>query len=428
MTNNKSVFFQGKETPGSLCVLTITATFPSLIQPWLVNQLAQIVENGGDNRILARRSDMAVYASSIDRYNLLTKFRVISESKTKLIISLMRLMLNYKTWRAFFKSLLRYPAILGAKQYSLKEKLYAALLAPYFGLSDIDLIHSHSEMAGNKFMPIIDALNRPLVVTFHGLPPVGVKPIEHEERIRYVSRASIILVNTQFAKKQYVSLGATADKIKIIPQGINLDDFPFKLRSFPQDEICILTVGRYHHDKGQKYAIEAIAELVHAGVNLRYRLVGNGPDLENLKQLTIQLGIDKNVEFYRSLSDQQLSEIYQTSHIFILPSLTARDGLHEETQGVVLQEAQASGLIVIATNVGGIPECIDDGVSGFLVDDRSSKAIAARLTKIISSSEKWEEYQTLGRRWVEERYDIRVIGKKIKSLYANVIEAYPNKQ
>jgi glycosyltransferase involved in cell wall biosynthesis len=121
------------------------------------------------------------------------------------------------------------------------------------------------------------------------------------------------------------------------------------------------------------------------------------------------------------LNDSELRDIYAKSHLFILPSLKSEDGFHEETQGVVLQEAQAVGLITLATKTGGIPECIDDGVSGFLVEDRSAEAIADKLSTLISESDKWSTYQKAGRKWVEDRYDIDVIGKKINAIYKSLI-------
>jgi colanic acid/amylovoran biosynthesis glycosyltransferase len=402
-------------------VLTITATFPSLIQPWLVNQLVQIINNGGSNHILARREELGVYPDDVDRYDLLNCYRLVPETRAMLVKSILTNMLSAKGVVAFIRGILKYPGVLFSKRFTYKEKLFSLFLFPYFGMRKISIIHSHSEMAGNKLLPIVHVLNKPLVVTFHGLPPVGVKPISAVERLRYSRAASVILVNTEFAKRQYVSLGAEPDKIKILPQGINLGDFKFQERPFPIGEVNVLTVGRFHPDKGQKYALQAVASLIKKGVAMRYRLVGNGPDRAELECLSIELGIERQVEFYSGLNDSELRDIYAKSHLFILPSLKSEDGFHEETQGVVLQEAQAVGLITLATKTGGIPECIDDGVSGFLVEDRSAEAIANKLSTLISESDKWSTYQKAGRKWVEDRYDIDVIGKKINAIYKSLI-------
>lgn len=422
MLENIKYFFKKKNNQKGKVVLTVAATFPSLIQPWLVNQLTQIVINGGENKIVARRSELGVYDSNIDKYGLFKNYRIVPEDKLTLVLTQLCFLLTPNSLYKFLKGLPKYFDLLRSSNFTLKEKFHAFFLIPYMGLDYVDIIHSHSEMAGNKFMPFIVELGVPFVITFHGLPPIGVNKISDAERTRYTQQASIILVNTEFAKRQYISLGASADKIKIIPQGLNLDDFPFKHKPFPDDSaVNILTVGRYHPDKGQRYAIRAIANLIQKGMNIKYRLVGNGPDLDGLISLAADLNISDAIEFYSSVSDEQLQALYSISHIFVLPSLKAKDGFHEETQGVVLQEAQASGLITIATKVGGIPECLDAGVSGFLVNDRSSDEIEDCLTEIISKPDKWVAYQRDGRKWVEDNYDINVIGKKMDTIYNDLL-------
>ncbi len=422
MVDGSSKFFHSKKKNKKKRVLTIAATFPSLIQPWLVNQLVQIKQNGGENRILARRSKMDVYASNIDKYGFLKIYKIIEESNKDLLLSTIRSLVNPKFLISTLRGITRYHRVFFSKKFTFSEKIYSIFLTPYMGLKNIDLIHSHSEMAGNKLLPITVALNKPFIFTFHGLPPVGVNPITSKQRQRYIEQASVIFVNTEFAKKQYVTLGGDPQKIRVVPQGISLDEFPFKIRPYPKDgEINLLTVGRYHLDKGQQYSIHAVAGLVKKGVKIKYRLVGSGPEIGNLRAVAKKLGVSANVQFFSSLSDEALREIYDSSHMFILPSLKSHDGFHEETQGVVLQEAQASGLITIATKTGGIPECIDDGVSGFLVVDRSADAIEEKLLEIIGSPEKWEAYQVAGRKWVENRYDIEYIGKILDSVYEEML-------
>lgn len=422
MCESLNKFYTRRPRIVELRVLTITATFPSLIQPWLVNQLVQIIENGGENRILARHSETKVYNSNIDRYRLIEHALLVPDSKMGLIKINLGILFSLAGSIAFLRGIARLPRVLLAQQFTLKEKLLSFLMIPYMGLADVDVIHSHSEMAGNRFMPIIYALAKPLVITFHGLPPAGVNPITREQRGRYAKQSSFILVNTDFAKKQYVSLGADETKIRILPQGTDLEKFPFRARTFPENNTMnILTVGRFHPDKGQQYAISAIASLIKDGFKIKYRLVGNGPERERLQQLGRELEVEEHIEFFSQISDEKLQEIYDDSHIFILPSLTDKEGLHEETQGVVLQEAQASGLITIATRAGGIPECIDDGVSGFLVEDRSEDAIKRQLIDIIHMPERWVEIQLKGRQWVEEKYSIRMIGKKINRLYQSLL-------
>ena len=121
------------------------------------------------------------------------------------------------------------------------------------------------------------------------------------------------------------------------------------------------------------------------------------------------------------LSDAELRQLYDKSHIFILPSLKAKDGFHEETQAVVIQEAQASGVIVIATNAGGIPECVDDGKSAFLVNDRSADEITEQVLALLSESDSWGHIRRAARKWVEEHFCSNVIGKRMNDVYVSLL-------
>ena len=154
-------------------------------------------------------------------------------------------------------------------------------------------------------------------------------------------------------------------------------------------------------------------------------------DRDSLEELARDLSVGDRVTFLGALNERPLLAEYANAHVFILPSLRDRTGHDcEETQGVVLQEAQCSGKIVVATRTGGIPECVDDGVSGFLVEDRSAEALAGRLADIATHPEDWERWQRLGREWVERNFDMQMIGQKLWDIYMELLHAehYPEGQ
>lgn len=408
---------QASATSKAVNVLTITASFPSLIQPWLVNHLVQIIRHGGDNRIVSRREEQDVFTDAIVENNLLEKYCCIGDNKAEWVAFYVKAMADSQLRQRTQQLMQHYQP--GAR--SLKHKLFDRLASPAFAHTP-DIIHCHSEPAGTRFIKLIQASRAPMVMTFHGLPPVGVTPISDQQRKEYTATAEAIFVNTEFAKQQYLSLGAPEDKFIIVPQGIDLSRWPFEPRPFPSDgTVRLLTVGRLHPDKGHKYALEAVARLISQGHDIHYTIVGSGPQKQQIAQQAEQLGIADRVEIHSAIPDKQLAAIYRRSHIFVLPSLKSKDGFHEETQGVVLQEAQATGLITIATRSGGIPECIDDGESGFLVPDRDADGLADMLATIISQADNWVDIQTKARDWVETHYAADVIGAKMNQYYQQVI-------
>lgn len=407
--------------------LIVSTKFPNTIQPWLANSTAQIVKHGGSAEIFSMESGDNNYASVVDEYLLKDSTTNLNFSEKKILRALVK---NFLSPRNFFNSI---KGIFIAPKYLSKHKSFTSnligtlVLAPHFIKKNIDIIHSHFEITGHKFLPIVRAQHVPFVVTFHGLPPPGVTQLPEKMRAEYIAAADVILVNTDFAKKQYVNLGAPEEKIKIIPQGIATKDFAFIAKPKPTNApIELLSVGRFHADKGHKYVLQALPDLVKSGCNLHYTLVGTGPDQGQLEKMVEELDLQNVVSFHSKISEQQLKEIYAKAHIFIFPSLKAIDGFHEETQGVAVQEAQASGLIVIATKTGGIPECVEDGKSAFLVADRNSSAIADKILWIIDNPQQWYEWQCNARNHVETHFDIDAIGDRLMQIYADTITQFQN--
>lgn len=407
--------------------LIVSTKFPNTIQPWLANSTAQILRHGGEVEIFSMEAGDKNYSPVIDEYHLKSNIINLNFQGDKIFIAIAN---NFFNPRNFFNSIC---GIFTARKYLSKHKSFtsnligALVLAPHFIKKNIDIIHSHFEITGHKLLPVIKAQQVPFVVTFHGLPPPGVTQLPDQMRAEYVEAADIILVNTEFAKKQYIALGAPAEKIKIIPQGIATKDFAFVAKPKPTNApVALLSVGRFHADKGHKYVLQALPELIKHGYNLRYTLVGTGPDRIQLEKMVEELHLENVVSFHSSISEQKIKEIYANSHIFIFPSLKAIDGFHEETQGVAIQEAQASGLIVIATKTGGIPECVEDGKSAFLIDDRNATAIADKIRWIIDNPQQWHEWQHNARNYVETHFDIDAIGDRLMQIYTDTIAQFQN--
>lgn len=403
---------------GPFTVWVFASKFPSTIQPWLANSVAQVARLNGQVKIFSTQAGDNEYATVIDKYALTEHTELVETTGGKALLQIVKNFVHPRTVINSLKSILSSGRYTSQHKGMLSNIQSRLILAPFLTKQNVHVVHSHFEATGHKLLPIVKAQGVPFVITFHGLPPPGVNPLPQKMREEYVDQASAVLVNTQFAKKQYVSLGADSSKIHILPQGTDIGRFTFVQKPYPTNAtINVLTVGRFHPDKGQEYALRGIAPLIKQGIKLHYTLVGSGPDRERLEALAGELGIQEHTTFKTGLTEEQLIAEYHTAHIFILPSLRALDGFHEETQGVALQEAQSCGAIVIATLSGGIPECIDDGKTGFLVEDRNPEAIASKIRYLADNPEAWQELQSNGRKAVETHYSIDVIGEKLMALY-----------
>lgn len=407
--------------------LIVSTKFPNTIQPWLANSTAQIVKHGGSVEIFSMEAGDRHYASVVDEYQLTNKITYLNFSGKKILFAIANNFFNPRNTLSSIKGLFIAPKYLSKHKTFISNLIGTLVLAPHFVKKELDLVHSHFEITGHKFLPVARAQQVPFVVTFHGLPPPGVSQLPDKMRREYIDAADVILVNTEFAKKQYVTLGAPSGKVQIIPQGIVTKNFTFTAKPIPTNApIELLSVGRFHTDKGHQYVLQALPDLLKQGYNLHYTLVGTGPERGRLEKMAEELGLQNVVSFHSIVSEQKLKEIYARAHIFIFPSVKAIDGFHEETQGVAIQEAQASGLIVIATKTGGIPECVEDGKSAFLIDDRNPTSIADKIRWVIDNPQRWNEWQHNARHHVETYFDIDVIGDRLMQIYADTIAQFQN--
>ena len=178
----------------------------------------------------------------------------------------------------------------------------------------------------------------------------------------------------------------------------------------------MLSVGRFHPDKGQGYILLALRRLRDKKINAHLNLVGVGPKKERLITLTKRLNLTEYVSIHSGIGANELKVLYKEAHFFLLASTSSdkdSSGAHTETQGVVLQEAQASGCIPVASRVGGIPEVLNHDHDGLLVQQRSSNGIASAVIKILNSKERYETYQKNGRLNVENNFSSKVTSQKL---------------
>ncbi len=407
-------------------LLVLAPRFPSINQPWMDTYLEQLQHHEITFKVIAENKSPRKYHEKVDRIGLgrhiipvlMENINIIYSSLlSSLFHPRVTLSLARITWTIFHPKL----------KFSVSLKSMLQVLHCSYCISHLEqlkLIHSHSELFCYYFLPISVQRRIPLILTFHGLLPHGLLQLSPVRRQLLGDYAVCILVNTNAAKQQAVTLGYPEEKIKVLPQGLPLEEFPFVSKPAPQhnETVQLLTVGRYHRDKGHAYALLALRRLIDRGVDAHWHFVGVGPDKKRLNSFVQKIGLIERVTFHENLDQAAKNVLYQQCNLFILPSLNDRTLRGPvETQGVVLQEAQASGCIPIATRVGGIPECINDKEDGLLVPDRSHRAIADAICYLLARPEQWPSYQTKGRRNVEERFSADVIGERMAKLLTEVM-------
>ena len=172
----------------------------------------------------------------------------------------------------------------------------------------------------------------------------------------------------------------------------------------------ILCVGRLCSAKAQHLFLDALAGLDATAAPWRATLVGDGPDRETLVRRAAELGLAQRVEFTGALGQDRVRELYRQADIFVLPSFA--EGLP-----VVLMEAMAMGLPCLSTRIAGIPELIEDDVSGLLVPAGDTEALGHALARLLADAALRQRLGQAGREAVVRDYDAAVNAAKAAALF-----------
>ncbi|MBE2260096.1 MAG: glycosyltransferase family 4 protein [Rhodobacteraceae bacterium] len=178
-----------------------------------------------------------------------------------------------------------------------------------------------------------------------------------------------------------------------------------------RDVGTVLFLGRLGERKGTFVLLKAVSLLSSAGIAVRLWLGGDG-DIDAIRKCAADLGIAERVELLGWVSGDRKSRLLNTAGIYCLPSFN--EGLP-----ISLLEAMASGMSVVTTPVGGIPEAVSDGAEGYLVAPGDAEALAEKLRDLIRNPELAEHMGSLGRRKVIEQFAAEVIVPKVEALYGS---------
>ncbi|MBU0668092.1 glycosyltransferase [Patescibacteria group bacterium] len=182
-------------------------------------------------------------------------------------------------------------------------------------------------------------------------------------------------------------------------------------RADPQDFV-ILVVAELHPRKGLKYLIEAFARINTNIPKIKLVLVGEGPERKILEKLIKRLKIVNQVVL--TGRRENIPQILKSANLFILPSV-------KEAFGIVLLEAMAAQLPIIATNTGGIPEIVENHKSGELVEPQNIDALAAKMEEVIRSNALMQKLAYMGHHRVKE-FDAKVMAEKTEKIYDLVLK------
>lgn len=398
-------------------IVFLVDAFPTISETFILNQITGLMDLGHEVFIFsAARPEERDLHEDIRRYGLLKKTYYHNDRPRNWFARLALAMklaffLGWRNPRAVANSLnvFRY----GRDALSLTY-FYKVML--FLGIGAVDVIQCHYGPNGNLGARLkAMGIGGKLVVMFHGY---DIRRGIEEGGMIYrpaFEQADRILSISEYSEKHLLAFGAPSEKIHYHPVGVDLKRYK---QASPKAEAAkgrfrILTVSRLIEEKGLRYGLEAVHTLLRRGLDVCYDIVGDGPLRGELKDQVAALDMCDVVHFYGRQTQTSVIHLLQETQAFLLPSVA-------EALPVVLMEAQAMGVPVVATAVGSVYQIVADRESGYLVASEDVEAMADRLEALVRNPEQAAAMGRNGRRQIEGRYDIAELNRRLVELYEDL--------
>lgn len=406
-------------------VAYIVRRFPVLSQTFVLAEVRDHFLSGLDVDVIAirKRSDSATAISVDEIPPLRITYLGIEFYWPKLALKLLLSLTNRSSIQAAFRSLRHAPrplAIIG---------LQRAILASQFAkiCPDYDIFHCHFGDLGEDVAAALIAAKAQtkLITTIHAQEITKGQSPDQMPLSNLIKRADLLLpVNSLWAQRL---ADAGIDPRKITTHHMGVDASALKpVRPAPSRTVAICTTGRMVEKKGLRYTIAALRILLdrRPDIHVRMDVVGSGPLYDAIAVQIIELGLTSHIILHGGLSHGETLKMVANCDIFVLPSVTAADGDMEGIP-VALMEAMAFEKPVISTWHSGIPELVENEVSGILCQERSAEQISRALERLCDSLETRDAMGVQGRRRVMSEFETRSLGRLLRSHYNKLASPIP---
>lgn len=421
-------------------IAVVVTNFPTLSETFIINQMAGLLERGCDLRIyctghvdyLAKRHRI------VDRYGLMD--RIVSvphlhRSRLKRLLGAAGALVRNPSHLPLLLSSLNVFRF-GRRSLNLLQ-FFKHLAVVHFATHDYDVVHAHFGDNGVYMEEVLRKAGQDarLVVSFHGYDLSDFDGAYYRDLFRRPDTR--FTANTAYSLEKLLALGAPAEAAHVVPESLDTDYFtcregegsagrqdttggqgdaerhggPKGARPFE-----MLFVGRLVHFKNPLGAIHIAEALSNRGHRVHLTVVGSGGLYGACEAYVRERGLSEVVEMRGAGTQEEVLGLMKVADLFLFPGVVDETG-RAENQGLVLQEAQALALPVVTSDVGGIPEGILDGESGYVVTSGKTEDYVDRIVSLIEDPERRREMGRMGRRYMEERYDFRVVTAWLERIY-----------
>lgn len=374
-----------------MSILFVLPEFPKYSETFVIDQIVGLLDRGLDVRILAisrgpnpAAGDIVATRGLMERTTFIfdhsasasTSWQILAQRLRQVLPGLprarVRRALSVRRYGHTAKSL-----VLAGAARRLKQPLKAQAIIAHFGPTGV--------LAAN--LRSLGLLEGPLYTVFHGYDlsrhSVLARHTEDYRRL-FASGERMLPISTRWGLK-LEALGCAPEKIQVHRMGVDLDSFRF----VPPEGVLpsrvrplrVVSVARLVEKKGVLYLCQAVSQLVQRKIPIELEIIGDGPLQLGLERFVAEQALAGQIHIRGRRDKAYVQAALARADVFALPSITAADG-DQEGIPVSLMEAMASGVPCLSTLHSGIPELIEDGLSGWLVPERDATALAEKLASI----------------------------------------------
>ena len=291
----------------------------------------------------------------------------------------------------------------------------------------LDLVHVHYALphATSAWMAqemYAEHGRLPVVTTLHGtdITIVGQHPSLHSiTRFSILRSDAVTAVSRFLARETEKNFNVSEERIEVIPNFVDTEryrreDKPCHRGALaPDGERILMHVSNFRPVKRVQDAVEVLARVLEGGVPSRLIFIGDGPERVRAENRAQELGVEDQVAFLGK--SPSVDELLPCADLFLLPS-------ESESFGLAALEAMACGVPVVASRVGGLPEVLEEGVSGFLAGVGETDAMAEAALSILKDEARWNAISRAARETAVERFSTDRIVPRYEALYQEVLD------
>ncbi|MGN8646342.1 glycosyltransferase [Gracilibacillus sp. HCP3S3_G5_1] len=401
-------------------IAMLVPKFPIISETFILNQITGLIDKGHNIDILTfNKGDTEVIHKTIEEYNLMDRVYYlggdIPNNKLKRVLKIIPALLK-KTPN--LNSVIQTVNFLKYGRGILSLRCLYTLIN-FTERKEYDIIHCQYGPQGVEALVLknLGIINGKIITSIRGFDITRALAEYYPGYKQLFANEELFLPVCRHFKNILIKNGCPENKIKVLYSGIDINKFkPVSHSKENKDYFHIISTARLEEKKGLKYAIEAVATLLETRNNIKYTIIGDGSLKEELSLLIKQSNAQSNIKLVGRKNQTEVMEYLRSADLFLAPSITSKDGNQEGIPNA-LKEAMLMLIPVISTFHSGIPELIDDNVTGYLVPEKDSNALYEKIKYVMDNSEKQNEITEQAMKKVKREFPIDVLNGELEKIY-----------